>query len=67
MMFLTMNSVGGVSSREVVDGLDHFPVGFPLVLQSLGTTVVGILMRLIIQNVVESTENIEYFFKFIHS
>ena len=27
-----------------------------------GQHVVGILMRLIIQNVVESTENIEYFF-----
>ena len=34
---------GGVSSREVVDGLDHFSIRCPFILQSLGTTVINVV------------------------
>ena len=34
---------GGVSSREVVYGLDHLLVGGPFILQSLGTTVINVV------------------------
>ena len=34
---------GGVSSREVVYGLDHFLVRSPFILQSLGPTVIDVV------------------------
>ena len=34
---------GGVTSREGVDGLDHLFIRIPLVLESLGTTVINVV------------------------